>query len=149
MGHIILATEKHMRHTLKANLLPDFAGKRVLKIALRTAHLLAISVICGAVLLEANQATLHYYWLAAISTGIAMLLIDALSNLVWFVQVRGMIIGLKLLLLLTLPLAPGWGIPVIVVVMILSGIIAHAPGSWRYYSLWHGKVIKSLHDSKG
>lgn len=144
-----MATEEHMRRAIKANLLPDFSGKRTLKIALRTAHLLAISVICGAVLLDVPQTTLHNYWLAAISTGIAMLLIDALSNLVWFVQVRGLIIGLKLVLLLILPLAPEWGKPVIVLVMILSGTIAHAPGSWRYYSLRHGKVMKSLHDSKG
>jgi hypothetical protein len=138
-----------MQPASKVNLLPEFAGKRTLKIALRTAHLLAISVICGAILLDVSHATLHYYWLAAISTGIAMLLIDALSNMVWFVQVRGMIIGLKLLLLMMLPLAPDWGKLVIVIIMILSGTIAHAPGSWRYYSLWHGKVMKSLHDSKG
>jgi hypothetical protein len=145
----IQSRDKLMPSSNRMNLLPDFRGKRMLKVALRTAHLLSISVVCGGILLGVENTGFHYYWLAGIITGLALLFIDALSNLVWFVQVRGIVILGKIVILSTLPLIPDWNQPIIVLVMLLSGVIAHAPSGWRYYSLIHGKVVKSLHDSKG
>lgn len=133
----------------RLHLLPDFIGKRFLKIGLRTAHLLAISGVCGGVFFNVDTDSLHYFWLGAISTGLAMLLIDALSNLIWFVQVRGIVITGKLAILSVYPFVPEWSKPLIVLIMIASATISHAPGGWRYYSLFHGKVVKSSHDSKG
>ncbi|AAZ27757.1 hypothetical protein [Colwellia psychrerythraea] len=37
----------------------------------------------------------------------------------------------------------------LVAIIIISGMISHAPSSVRYYSFVHGKKITSLNDTKG
>ena len=129
--------------------IPEFKGKRTLKIMLRTVHLLAISGVCGGIFFGVNSTLLWDFWIAAIVSGSSMMLIDSLSNLIWFIQVRGLVIMTKLGLIIILPYAPNWGIHIIVVVMVMSGIISHAPSQWRYYSFVHRKVVRSRQDSKG
>lgn len=133
----------------KLNIIPEFKGKRTLKILLRTSHLLAISTVFGAVLFASDHPWLHTFWLAAILTGIGLMLLDSLSNLLWFVQIRGILILLKLALLIALPSIPDYAMAILVIAMIISGVISHAPSQWRYYSIWHRKVVKSIKDSKG
>ena len=138
-----------MSHEKSLALLPEFRGKRTLKMLLRTLHLIGISGVCGSIFFDVNNDLSTYFWQAAIISGIAMLLIDSLSNLIWFVQVRGLVIMTKLGLLAMIAFAPEWDLAIILAVMILSGVISHAPSQWRYYSLRHGKVVKSRRDIKG
>jgi hypothetical protein len=39
--------------------------------------------------------------------------------------------------------------PVFVVVVLISAFFSHAPGRIRYYSLWHGDVVKALRTPDG
>jgi uncharacterized membrane protein len=123
--------------------------KRWTKISLRTLHLLAVAGVGGGILFGLEKDLWNNYWWLALVSGVLMMLIDIISNLVWVVQVRGLVIFLKLILLALLgrdPLLDEW---LLAVIIVLSAVISHAPGKLRYYSVYHRKVISSESDSKG
>ena len=125
------------------------ALKRWTKISLRTLHLLSIAGVGGGVLFGLEKSLwVNYWWLAMISGGLMMLL-DIISNRVWLVQIRGLSIYLKLILLALLGMHPAWDGYLLTVIIIISAVISHAPGKLRYYSIYHGRVISSSLDTKG
>jgi len=123
--------------------------KRWTKISLRTLHLLAIAGVGGGILFTLEKDLWINYWWLALASGALMMLMDIISNPVWFVQVRGIVIVLKLVLLALLGIFPGWDSFLLAVIIIISAVISHAPGRLRYYSLYHRRVISSDSDSKG
>jgi hypothetical protein len=134
---------------MKTALISDFYGKRWLKISLRALHILALCGFCGGILFDIPNELWQIYWILTLVSGISLLLLDALSNLLWFVQVRGVVIMFKLCLIVLMFSVPSLAKPALFVALILSAIIAHAPSDLRYYSLYHRRKIKSLNDSKG
>jgi len=123
--------------------------KRWTKISLRTLHLLAVAGVGGGILFGLEQDLwINYWWLALVS-GALMMMIDIISNPVWVVQVRGLVIFLKLILLALLGQNPTLDPILLMLIIIISAIISHAPGKLRYYSVFHKKVISSANDSKG
>ena len=124
-------------------------SKRWTKISLRTLHLLSVAGVGGGILFGLEKDLwVDYWWLALVSGGL-MMLIDVISNPVWAVQVRGLVIFLKLILLALLGISPSWDPFLLLVIIVISGVISHAPGNLRYYSFYHKKVISSSKDSKG
>jgi hypothetical protein len=65
------------------------------------------------------------------------------------VQVRGLVIFLKLILLVLLGRYPLLDGSILAVIIVISAVISHAPGSLRYYSVYHGRQILSPSDTKG
>ena len=123
--------------------------KRGLKISLRTLHLLAVAGVGGGILFALeDDVWINYWWLALVS-GILMMLMDIAANRVWIVQIRGVVIILKLILLAFLGSSPGWDRLLLAIIIIISAVISHAPGKLRYYSLYHRRVMSSENDSKG
>ena len=123
--------------------------KRWTKISLRTLHLLSVAGVGGGVLFGLEKDLWINYWWLALASGALMMLLDIISNRVWLVQIRGVSIFLKLILLALLGVYPGLDGYLLTVVIIISAVISHAPGKLRYYSLYHGKVITSNIDTKG
>ncbi len=123
--------------------------KRWSKISLRSLHLLAVAGVGGGILFALEKDLwINYWWLALVS-GVLMMLMDIASNPVWMVQVRGVVILLKLILLVLLGINPGWDSFLLAVIIIISAVISHAPGKLRYYSFYHRRVINSDNDAKG
>ena len=125
------------------------AAKRWSKISLRTLHLLAVAGVGGGVLFGLDKDLWINYWWLAMASGILMILIDWISNPVWIVQIRGLVIILKLALLLLLGYNTNWDGMLLMSIIIISAVVSHAPGNVRYYSLYHRRVISSSFDSKG
>ena len=123
--------------------------KRWSKISLRTLHLLGVAGVGGGVLLATEQTLWLNYWYLALLSGTLMMSMDIISNRLWLVQVRGLAVTLKLVLLLLIGAAPAWDRSLVVLVIVISSVIAHAPGAVRYYSLYHRRVINSSRDIKG
>lgn len=73
-----------------------------------------------------------------------MIAVELWSNGVWLIQVRGLAIMLKIVLLTLLLVTEEWAQPIIICIIILSGVVSHAPGDVRYYSPFHGRRIDSL-----
>jgi len=123
--------------------------KRWTKISLRTLHLLSVAGVGGGILFGLDRGLWASFWWLALVSGALMMLIDIVSNPVWVVQVRGIVIFAKLLLLFFLGHDPALDRWLLVVVIVMSAIISHAPGSLRYYSVYHRRTIISKYDSKG
>lgn len=125
------------------------ALKRWLKISLRTLHLLSLAGVGGGVLFGLDaDLWLGYWWLSLVSGGLLML-VDIVSNPIWLVQVRGLVILTKLVLLALLGCYPDWDRLLLVVIIVMSAVVSHAPGALRYYSVYHQRVITSATDTKG
>ena len=123
--------------------------KRWSKISLRTLHLLAVAGVGGGILFGLDKDLWLSYWWLALTTGAVMMLIDMISNPVWLLQVRGLTVLLKLILIGLLGRYPGYDSILLVFVIVISAVISHAPGKLRYYSVYHRKVTTSSSDTKG
>lgn len=123
--------------------------KRWSKISLRTLHLLAVAGVGGGILFALEKDLWVSYWWLALVSGVLMMLMDIAANPVWIVQVRGLVIILKLILLVLLGSYPGWDSFLLAVIIIISAVVSHAPGKLRYYSLYHHRVMNSENDAKG
>ena len=128
------------------NSLPDNTPRRLTKVIVRTIHLVAIAGFFG------NAMTGSYetiYITMTIVSGAVLTLMEASSGWVWFVQLRGVSLYLKLLILLLIHIYPNATIPGLVAVIALSGFISHAPSWIRYFSLQHWQVVHSKEDLSG
>lgn len=123
--------------------------KRWTKISLRTLHLVSVAGVGGGILFGLDKVVWVNYWWLAVASGVLMMAIDIVSNPIWLVQIRGLVIYLKLLLLAMLGLYPSWSSYLLLIIIVMSAVISHAPGKLRYYSIYHRKVISSSNDSKG
>ena len=125
------------------------AIKRWIKISLRTLHLISVAGVGGGILFGLEQSLWVGYWWLALVSGALMIAIDVIPNPVWVVQVRGLVILLKLVLLAFLGSGPSIDSLLLIIIIAMSAIISHAPGNLRYYSIYHRRVISSTYDSKG
>lgn len=123
--------------------------KRWTKISLRTLHLLSVAGVGGGILFGLDKNLWFSYWWLALVSGVLMMLIDIISNPVWLVQVRGLVIFVKLFLLVWLGNNATLDVWLLAAIIIISSVVSHAPGNLRYYSLYHKKSISSYKDSKG
>ena len=126
--------------------LPENTPRRLTKVIVRTIHLVAIAGFFG------NAMTGSYetiYITMTIVSGAVLTLMEASSGWVWFVQLRGVSLYLKLLLLLLIHIYPNATIPGLIAVIALSGFISHAPSWIRYFSLQHWQVVHSKEDLSG
>jgi len=128
------------------SIIPNFIGKRWLKISLRTIHLLGFAGVFASTLTATEQ---NIYWAITIVSGLGLLSLEALSNFVWFVQIRALAMYIKLTLLTCVFFFNEYAWHCLVVIIIISGMISHAPSSVRYYSFIHHRKITSLNDTKG
>ena len=119
--------------------------KRWAKIGLRSLHLVAVAGVGGGILFGLDRELWFAYWWLSLVTGVLLVLIDALVNPVWWIQVRGISVYVKLVLLVCLWKVPAWDTTLLVAIILLSAVISHAPSKLRYYSLYHNKVIRSCH----
>ena len=124
----------------------DFKTKRWIKITLRTGHLIGMAGMATYVLSDTFITDWLFYIHLTIATGIAMLLLDIWSNAVCLIQLRGLAIILKLILFSILLMTDQQDSLLFFSIIIISGLIAHAPSNVRYYSIFHRRRIESLYN---
>ena len=122
-----------------------FPGQRWVNICLRTLHLVGLSGTGYAFLGPGPEPGWRNFLMLTIISGISMMLISIWSNGIWLLQLRGQIILFKLLLLSLILTQPLYHAQLFITVIVLSGIISHAPGNTRYYSVFHGRRLDTLH----
>ena len=115
---------------------------RVCKIALRTAHLMAISVLVGGHAFHAPKDALLPWLYAAIVTGAGMILFEAYPSLGFVFQGWGLMLFAKLALLCCIPFAWNARFPILLVVVAIASLSSHMPGKLRHYSVLYRRVIK-------
>jgi hypothetical protein len=125
-----------------------FKGRREVKIALRAVHVLCAGVLTGAYLLGAEHAAKIAWLWATVATGSAILLVDLHETAVFLVQTRGFVVMGKIVTVALLPqLGEGAGIALVILV-IVSVIVSHAPGAVRY-RIWVARDRLTGSETKG
>lgn len=126
--------------------LPENVVKRLSKVIIRTIHLVGIAGVFGNAMTHTGESL---YITVAIISGIVLTIMEAYSSKIWFVQLRGVAVYIKLALLALMHFYPAQSIPYLIAVIVISGFMSHAPSWIRYYSLQHGKVVHSYNDLLG
>jgi len=117
-------------------------GQRWINIALRSAHLVGVTGIGGGFLLDVDDSFWMGYWWLAISTGVLLSLLYLWTSPLWAIQLKGMAIIGKLVLLGIGVAVPDWRATMFVLVVLVSAFIAHAPGRVRGYRIGMGKSVR-------
>ncbi|GGK79449.1 hypothetical protein GCM10007941_32150 [Amphritea balenae] len=117
-------------------------GKRWLSIILRSLHLVGIAGLAGAYLFDQPESVWFPYLLLGVGSGVLLLAKELWVDPIWLYQLRGQLVLMKLLLLAVgvywLDSPQAW---IYIVVILVSGVISHAPGKVRYYSVYYGKTF--------
>ena len=96
--------------------------------------------------------TEHNLWLPFLYlttlSGILFIAIELWTNGIWLIQVRGIAIIFKIFLLACLPFLQGYELMTLIIVIIISGLVSHAPGDVRYYSIIHGQRLENINNLK-
>lgn len=125
---------------------PENSVRRLIKVLVRTVHLVGVAGLFGNAMMQTAGSV---YVTLAIVSGVVLTIMEASSGWVWFVQLRGVALYLKLLLLLLMHRQPEVAIPCLIAVIVISGFMSHAPSWIRYFSLQHGRVVHSQNDLLG
>ncbi len=128
--------------TLPAAPLRSFPGIRWVRISLRTAHLIAMGLLVGGVAVGTpiDQLTLALW--GTLASGALFVGIELYQSLTFLVQVKGIVVLLKLLLLVAAIGFPGSALTLLIAAIVIGGLSSHMPGRYRHYSLWHGRALQ-------
>ncbi len=124
----------------------NFWGKRWGKVVLLNLHLIGVCGYVGGKIFHGSYESYKYYFFLTMITGMILVLIELYSNLIWIIQNRGWMILVKVLLLSQMKHVAPYEWIFLLALVFISGWISHAKGSFRYYSIIHGKIVDSIED---
>lgn len=110
-----------------------FPGERWLNIILRSVHLVGVAGIGGGFLFGLDEKQWLPFWHLSLATGITLSLLYVWSSAIWLFQLKGLAIIAKVLLLGAAIALPAWRAELFMLIILISGLIAHAPGQVRGY----------------
>ena len=113
---------------------------------LRTMHLIGVAGLGGGFFYQAPKEVWLPYLALSIVSGFGIMCLDIWGNAIWLIQLRGIAILIKMMVFLCLPFFEDYRAHVLVITIVISGIIAHAPGDVRYFSILHGRRLDDLYD---
>lgn len=111
---------------------------------LRTIHLVGVAGVGGGYLYGASPAAWQPYLWLLIASGVVMLFIEGWASLLYLIQLRGLAMLSKPLLLALAVYDEAMAPVVLVAIIVLSGVMAHAPANVRYYSPLHRRRVDRL-----
>lgn len=124
-----------MPKTLISALFPsqarEFRGQRWVNIGLRCAHLVGVAGIAGGFLFGLETESWVSYWHLTLASGVALSLIYIWGTATWLLELKGLAIVLKNLMLVVALFAPGLRAEIFIAIIVMSGLIAHAPARVR------------------
>ena len=121
-----------------------FLGQRWANICLRTLHLIGVAGLGGGFLYPAAGEDWRIYLDLVVWSGVGLVAIAIWNNGIWLLQLCGQAVILKLLLLALIPFYPDLRLPLLLAVIVISGVVSHAPAGVRHFSIIHGRRLESL-----
>lgn len=115
---------------------------RGISIAFRTLHLLGSSFLVGGHAFGADPQRLIGLLYLTVGSGAGLILLELYRSCDWVYQGMGLLVIIKTAIT---ALAGIWWeqrVPLLCVVVALGSVGSHMPGSYRHYSLWHGRVLE-------
>lgn len=110
-------------------------------IAARTIHLAATGTLLGAHVFDVPADRLWAYLWVAIASGAVLIVIEVYADGHWLHQVCALMVFAKLGLLCLVPFVWAYRVPILVAVVVLAGVGAHAPRRVRHYSVVYRRVM--------
>lgn len=110
-----------------------FKGQRWLGVFLRSLHLIGIAGVGAAFLFDVSKEDWLPYMIVTLATGSAMIMLETWYNGIWLIQLSGLLTLLKLLILST-AFVVGLHPFILISVVLISGIMSHAPARFRHYT---------------
>jgi len=110
-------------------------GSRSLRIALRTAHILGFSVLFGGHWFDLPREALTPWLYWTIFSGIGITALEIYAGFDWFLQLAGVMVLGKLIILSLIPLFWEQRLALLSLVMIIGSVGSHMPGSLRHFRL--------------
>jgi hypothetical protein len=102
---------------------------------LRAAHVLPAAGLLGAHLFAVPESVAAPWWHATLLTGLVLLLLDLHESATFLLQIRGLVVIVKLVLIAVLPGLGGYAAWALGAVLLVSVVSSHAPGRVRYFLL--------------
>jgi len=126
----------------------QYPGQRWVKMMARAAHVVLSGIYLGALVFNVEPATRGPWFLAAMFSGLLLFCLDLYDSGGFMLQLRGLVTGLKLILLALLPSFGAAAVWIVAGVAFASVISSHASASFRYYLIWGRGRIKAA-ETKG
>jgi hypothetical protein len=118
-----------------------FHGMRVVKIAARTVHIVAMALVLGGVAYAAPLSALELPIGLVIASGLLLLGLDLWKSGTWLTQGGGVAVLLKLASLGLGQWFPAARFEFHLAAATIASIGAHMPKSWRHWSFLHRRVL--------
>ena len=126
----------------------QYPGQRCAKMIARAAHVVLAGIYLGALVFHVESATRLPWFQAAMLSGILMFCLELYESGGFLLQLRGLVLAGKLLLLAILPSFGAAGVWVIAVVTFVSVLSSHASSDFRYFLIWGRGRIRAA-ETKG
>ena len=114
----------------------DFPQRRNLQTLLRALHILAGGVLLGGHIFHQPDPLLIPWLWFAVGTGAALMATDLYASFSILLEMRGLIIIIKLLLLIVAAIYPAMITLALITIIMIGGISSHMPGSFRHRVLF-------------
>ena len=121
----------------------QYTGQRWAKMTARAAHVVLSGVYLGAFVFHVEPADRWPWFMATLFSGLLIVCLDLYESGGFLLQLRGVVLALKLVLLAFLPRFGEAAVWVLAAVAIMSVISSHASSSFRYYLIWGRGRIKA------
>lgn len=106
-------------------------GERWINIALRCVHLVGVAGSGAGLFFAVDPQRWTPFWLLTLGSGLALVALYLAVTGRWLLQVKGLVVVCKLGLLAFGLALPDWRVPVFITLIVMSGLIAHAPAAVR------------------
>jgi hypothetical protein len=121
----------------------EYTGQRWVKMIARAAHVILAGIYLGALVFHVEPAIRLPWYLAAMLSGLLMTCLDLYESGAFLLQLRGLVLVVKLLLLAFLPIFGAAGLWVLTGIAFFSVISSHASAKFRYFLIWGRGRIKA------
>ncbi len=133
-------------------LIPDeprcYRGQRWAKVLARSAHVVLSGIYLGSLVFNIELVDRLPWFLATMFSGLLMICLDLYESGAFLLQLRGLVVGAKLILLACVPMFGAAGVWILAIVAFFSVISSHATSNFRYFLIWGRGRIKAA-ETKG
>ena len=120
----------------------SFPGQRWVRISVRTWHLLSMGFLLGGTAHGLTLAEQPWGLWGTLLSGLVFMAVELHASCIWLLQLKGIAVLAKLILLWSAGLASTGSLAYLIAAVVIGGISSHMPGKYRYYSPYHGQVVK-------
>jgi hypothetical protein len=109
-----------------------FPFRRGVRIALRTAHILASGILLGGYVFNEPTTVLEPWLWSSVITGLLLFATDLFATLVILFELHAIAVVVKIILLAFIPVVWDCRVTLLVIILVIGAITSHMPGRFRH-----------------